>query len=56
MAGRGGRRGRAAADAEPGRLALVRRKSGATLGLIVGVDRRRHRDLIQVLLAHGAWQ
>ncbi len=26
--GRGGRRGRAAADAEPGRLALVRRKSG----------------------------
>jgi superfamily II RNA helicase len=51
--GRGGRRGRAAADAEPGRLALVRRKSGASLGLIVGVDRRRHRDLIQVLLAHG---
>jgi hypothetical protein len=51
--GKGGRRGRAAADAEPGRLALVRRKSGASLGLIVGVDRRRHRDLIQVLLAHG---
>ena len=50
--GRSGRRGRAA-EAEPGRLALVRRKSGASLGLIVGVDRRRHRDLIQVLLAHG---
>jgi hypothetical protein len=51
--GKGGRRGRAAADAEPGRLALVRRKSGASLGLILGVDRRRHRDLIQVLLPHG---
>jgi len=51
--GKGGRRGRAAADAEPGRLALVRRKSGASLGLIVGVDRRRHRDLIHVLLPHG---
>jgi superfamily II RNA helicase len=50
--GRSGRRGRAG-EAEPGRLALVRRKSGAALGLIVGVDRRRHRDLIQVLLAHG---
>jgi hypothetical protein len=51
--GKSGRRGRSAADAEPGRLALVRRKSGASLGLIVGVDRRRHRNLIQVLLAHG---
>ncbi len=30
--GRGGRHGRSAAEAEPGRLALVRRKSGATLG------------------------
>ncbi len=51
--GKGGRRGRSAAEAEPGRLALVRRKSGASLGLIVGVDRRRHRNLIQVLLPHG---
>ncbi|HXA98064.1 MAG TPA: DEAD/DEAH box helicase [Candidatus Dormibacteraeota bacterium] len=51
--GKSGRRGRSAADAEPGRLALVRRKSGASLGLIVGVDRRRHRNLIQVLLPHG---
>ena len=40
-------------EAEPGRLALVRRKSGASLGLIVGVDRRRHRDVISVLLPHG---
>jgi hypothetical protein len=52
--GKSGRRGRSAAGAEPGRLALVRRKSGASLGLVVGVDRRRHRDLIQVLLPHGA--
>ncbi len=51
--GKGGRRGRSAAEAEPGRLALVRRKSGASLGLIVGVDRRRHRNLIQVMLPHG---
>ena len=51
--GKGGRRGRTAAEAEPGRLALVRRKSGASLGLIVGVDHRRHRNLIQVLLPHG---
>jgi superfamily II RNA helicase len=51
--GRGGRRGRSVVEAEPGRLALVRRKSGATLGLICGVDRRRHRNLVQVLLPHG---
>ena len=51
--GRGGRRGRSVAEAEPGRLALVRRKSGATLGLICGVDPRRHRTLVQVLLPHG---
>jgi superfamily II RNA helicase len=51
--GKGGRRGRSAAEAEPGRLALVRRKSGASLGLIGGVDHRRHRNLIQVMLPHG---
>jgi superfamily II RNA helicase len=51
--GRGGRRGKNVAEAEPGRLALVRRKSGATLGLICGVDPRRHRTLVQVLLPHG---
>ena len=51
--GKSGRRGRSASEAEPGRLTLVRRKSGASLGLILGVDRRRHRNLIQVLLAHG---
>jgi superfamily II RNA helicase len=52
--GRGGRRGhRGVADAEPGRLALVRRKSGASLALITGVDHRRHRTVAQVLLPHG---
>src|SRR5215831_13660814 len=51
--GRGGRHARSIADAEPGRLALVRRKSGASLGLICGVDRRRHRTLVHVLLPHG---
>jgi superfamily II RNA helicase len=48
-----GRRGRSVTEAEPGRLALVRRKSGATLGLICGVDPRRHRTLVHVLLPHG---
>jgi superfamily II RNA helicase len=51
--GKGGRGARSAADAEPGRLALVRRKSGASLGLICGLDRRRHRMLVTVLLPHG---
>lgn len=51
--GKGGRGARSAAEAEPGRLALVRRKSGASLGLICGLDRRRHRVLVTVLLPHG---
>jgi superfamily II RNA helicase len=51
--GKSGRGARSAADAEPGRLALVRRKSGASLGLICGLDRRRHRMLVTVLLPHG---
>ena len=51
--GKGGRGARSAADAEPGRLALGRRKSGATLGLICRLDRRRHRMLVTVLLPHG---
>ena len=51
--GKGGRGARSAADAEPGRLALVRRKSGASLGLVCGIDRRRHRMLVTVLLPHG---
>ena len=51
--GKSGRGARGAADAEPGRVALVRRKSGASLGLICGLDRRRHRMLVTVLLPHG---
>jgi len=51
--GRAGRHGRSVAEAEPGRLALVRRKSGASLGIICGLDRRRHRMLFTVLLPHG---
>ena len=51
--GRAGRHGRSVAEAEPGRLALVRRKSGASLGIICGLDRRWHRMLIIVLLPHG---
>ncbi len=51
--GRSGGRRRSAVEAEPGRLALVRRKSGASLGVICGVDRRRHRNLVQVLLPNG---
>jgi superfamily II RNA helicase len=51
--GRGGRRGRSMAEAEPGRLALVRRRDGASLGLICRVDARRHRTLMSVLLPHG---
>ena len=51
--GKAGRGARSAATAEPGRLALVRRKSGASLGLICGVDRRRYRMLVTVLLPHG---
>jgi superfamily II RNA helicase len=51
--GRAGRHGRSVAEAEPGRLALVRRKSGASLGVICGLDRRRHRMLVTVLLPHG---
>ncbi|HEX9125722.1 MAG TPA: DEAD/DEAH box helicase [Methylomirabilota bacterium] len=51
--GKAGRGARSASTAELGRLALVRRKSGASLGLICGLDRRRHRMLITVLLPHG---
>jgi superfamily II RNA helicase len=54
--GKGGRRGeRAPADAEPGRLALVRRKGAPSLALILGVHAiRGHRTLFDALLPHGA--
>ena len=54
--GRGGRRGeRGVAEAEPGRLALVRRKGAPTLALILGVHAiRGHRVVVDALLPHGA--
>lgn len=54
--GRGGRRGeRGVVEAEPGRLALVRRKGAPSLGAVLGVHAiRGHRALVDVLLPHGA--
>jgi len=54
--GRGGRRGeRSAVEAEPGRLALIRRKGAPSLAMILGVHGiRGHRTLIDALLPHGA--
>jgi superfamily II RNA helicase len=54
--GKGGRRGeRAPAEAEPGRLALIRRKGAPSLALILGVHAiRGHRTLFDALLPHGA--
>ena len=52
--GRAGRRGaRSVAEAEPGRLVLVRRRNGQSLGLLCRVDARRHRLIASVLLPHG---
>ena len=54
--GRGGRRGeRSPLEAEPGRLALVRRKGAPSLAMILGVHGiRGHRALVDALLPHGA--
>ncbi len=54
--GRGGRRGeRSPLEAEPGRLALVRRKGAPGLVMILGVHSiRGHRTLFDALLPHGA--
>jgi superfamily II RNA helicase len=54
--GRGGRRGeRTAVEAEPGRLALVRRKGAPSLAVILRVHAiRGHRVLFDALLPHGA--
>ena len=54
--GRGGRRGeRTPVEAEPGRLALVRRKGAPSLALILRVHAiRGHRVLFDALLSHGA--
>jgi superfamily II RNA helicase len=54
--GRGGRRGeRSPVEAEPGRLALVRRKGAPSLAMILRVHAiRGHRVLFDALLPHGA--
>jgi superfamily II RNA helicase len=54
--GKGGRRGeRNPVEAEPGRLALVRRKGAPSLAVILGVHGiRGHRVLFDALLPHGA--
>jgi len=54
--GRGSRRGeRTVAEAEPGRLILVRRSGAPTLAMVLGVHSiRGHRVLIEALLPHGA--
>jgi superfamily II RNA helicase len=54
--GRSGRRGeRGVVEAEPGRLALVRRRGGPELAVILGIHAiRGHRVLVDALLAHGA--
>ena len=54
--GRGGRRGeRTPVEAEPGRLALVRRKGAPSLALILRVHAiRGHGVLFDALLPHGA--
>jgi len=55
-AGRGGRRGeRSVIEAEPGRLALVRRRGGPSLAAILGIHGiRGHRALVDALLPHGS--
>src|SRR5919201_5173986 len=54
--GRGGRGGgRSPVEAEPGRLALVRRKGAPSLAMILRVHAiRGHRVLFDALLPHGA--
>jgi superfamily II RNA helicase len=54
--GRGARRGeRSVVEAEPGRLALVRRRGAPSLAVILGIHAiRGHRVLIDALLPHGA--
>jgi superfamily II RNA helicase len=54
--GRGaGARQRGIVEAEPGRLALVRRKGAPSLAVILGIHSiRGHRVLVDALLPHGA--
>ncbi len=54
--GRGARRGeRGTVEAEPGRLALVRRRGAPSLAVVLAVHSiRGHRGLVEALLEHGA--
>ncbi len=53
--GRDRRRGAALADAEPGRLVLLRRRGGGSLGAVLSVRLvRGHRVLVDALLPHGS--
>jgi superfamily II RNA helicase len=53
--GPGGRGERPVAEAEPGRLVLVRRGGAPTLAMVLGIHAiRGHRVLIDALLPHGA--
>jgi len=53
--GRGGRGERGPIEAEPGRLAIVKRRGAPSLALILGVHSiRGHRALVEALLPHGA--
>jgi superfamily II RNA helicase len=53
--GRGARRERGVIEAEPGRLAVVRRRGAPSLALILTIHSiRGHRALIDALLPHGA--
>ena len=53
--GPGGRGERPVAEAEPGRLVLVRRSGAPTLAMVLGIHAiRGHRVLIDALLPHGA--
>jgi superfamily II RNA helicase len=49
----GRRTARSVEQAEPGRLLIVRRRTGPVLGLVCKVDARRHRTVVTVLLPHG---
>ena len=52
--GRGRRGERTVAEAEPGRLILVRRSGAPTLAMVLGVHSiRGHRVLVDALLPHG---
>jgi superfamily II RNA helicase len=48
-----GRR-RESIEAEPGRIVLVRRRGGGTLGIVLGSHSHKGREVMDLLLPHGA--